>query len=547
MALEDQMNEMITEPSVDPVSGNEIPLGSTAEEVRDDIDANLSEGEYVIPADVLRFYGVKFFEDLRDKAKSEYAEMAEEGRIGGEPVSEEGPEDVEISDEDMMEGISDEDMADIKAVLEGTASLPMDASDEDMAEVQSVMEGEATTTMAQGGITSMPKASQMNVREDVDGMIDRMYEMVKNNPEVKKKLDAKGIKMAEGGYVKGYADGGFEDGSEPDFLSGSNTGPVPSFLSGMGALGFSQTLGATQGYSGPRATELVDYYNPSTGATMQISVYSDTKQPVTPVPQGFQLGKPQAPSRRDSDDDDDDDKPPAPRWYDDIEFGNSESVSEWAKTQKGPPSLLRASAIGAAGTVSTVANLRAAAILEKAKNGGKDNSTSTSLNEQANAMQETYSPFEKFLSKMFGDSGEVQAKFASSQVGINLADPTKNTIEPTPPEKDNNGGGGSDNNGGGSNDDPITPTPPSTPSKDSSGSGSTNPGDRGFTPGSQTPPSASSDVGNDGMTDAERESGAGSYSRDTEDDNKGLSGSASNVADAKDLGYNKGGLMKKRK
>ena len=542
MALEDQMNEMITEPSVDPVSGNEIPLGSTAEEVRDDIDAKLSEGEYVIPADVLRFYGVKFFEDLRDKAKSEYAEMAEEGRIGGEPVSEEGPEDVEISDEDMMEGISDEDMADIKAVMEGTASLPMDASDEDMAEVQSVMEGEATTTMAQGGITSMPKASQMNVREDVDGMIDRMYEMVKNNPEVKKKLDAKGIKMAEGGYVKGYAGGGFEDGSEPDFLSGSNTGPVPSFLSGMGALGFSQTLGATQGYSGPRATELVDYYNPATGATMQISVYSDTKQPVTPVPQGFQLGKPQAPSRRDSDDDDDDDKPPAPRWYDDIEFGNSESVSEWAKTQKGPPSLLRASAIGAAGTVSTVANLRAAAILEKAKNGGKDNSTSTSLNEQANAMQETYSPFEKFLSKMFGDSGEVQAKFASSQVGINLADPTKNTIAPTPPEKDDKGDGGSDNNGGGgSNDDPITPTPPPT-RNDSSGSGSTNPGDRGFTPGSQTPPSqrpsGGGDVGSDGMTDAERESGAGSYSPPAETIEQKISRGG---------GFNKGGLMKKRK
>ena len=546
MALEDQMNEIITEPSVDPVSGNEIPLGSTAEEVRDDIDAKLSEGEYVIPADVLRFYGVKFFEDLRDKAKSEYAEMAEEGRIGGEPVSEEGPEDVEISDEDMMEGISDEDMADIKAVMEGTASLPMDASDEDMAEVQSVMEGEATTTMAQGGITSMPKASQMNVREDVDGMIDRMYEMVKNNPEVKRKLDAKGIKMAEGGYVKGYAGGGLEDGSEPDFLSGSNTGsepdflsgsntgPVPSFLSGMGALGFSQTLGATQGYSGPRATELVDYYNPSTGATMQISVYSDTKQPVTPVPQGFQLGKPQAPSRRDSDDDDDD-KPPAPRWYDDIEFGNSESVSEWAKTQKGPPSLLRASAIGAAGTVSTVANLRAAAILEKAKNGGKDNSTSTALNEQANTMQETYSPFEKFLSKMFGDSGEVQAKFASSQVGINLADPTKNTIAPTP-DRDDKGGGGSDNNGGGgTNDDPITPKP-TPPRKDSSGSGSTNPGDRGFTPGSQTPPSSSTDVGSDGMTDAERESGAGSYGNDKADDYNDDSS-----------GVYKGGLMKKRK
>ena len=37
----------------DPVSGNPIPNGSMAEEVRDDIPAQLSEGEYVVPADVL--------------------------------------------------------------------------------------------------------------------------------------------------------------------------------------------------------------------------------------------------------------------------------------------------------------------------------------------------------------------------------------------------------------------------------------------------------------------------------------------------------------
>ena len=31
-----------------------------ATEVRDDIPAMLSEGEYVVPADVLRYYGVNF-------------------------------------------------------------------------------------------------------------------------------------------------------------------------------------------------------------------------------------------------------------------------------------------------------------------------------------------------------------------------------------------------------------------------------------------------------------------------------------------------------
>ena len=71
----------------DPVSGNDIPPGSLAKEVRDDIPAQLSDGEYVVPADVVQYYGVKFFEDLRMEAKSGLRQMEETGRIGGEPVS----------------------------------------------------------------------------------------------------------------------------------------------------------------------------------------------------------------------------------------------------------------------------------------------------------------------------------------------------------------------------------------------------------------------------------------------------------------------------
>ena len=72
---------------VDPVSGNEVPVGSMPEEVRDDIPAQLSEGEYVVPADVVRFFGVKFFEDIRAEAKQGFAQMESNGRVGGEPVS----------------------------------------------------------------------------------------------------------------------------------------------------------------------------------------------------------------------------------------------------------------------------------------------------------------------------------------------------------------------------------------------------------------------------------------------------------------------------
>jgi hypothetical protein len=71
----------------DPVSGNEVPPGSLAKEVRDDIPAQLSEGEYVVPADVVQYYGLKFFEDLRDKAKMELSRMERDGRIGGTPMS----------------------------------------------------------------------------------------------------------------------------------------------------------------------------------------------------------------------------------------------------------------------------------------------------------------------------------------------------------------------------------------------------------------------------------------------------------------------------
>lgn len=78
----------IATPEVDreSVTGNEVPPGSLPSEVRDNLPTQLSEGEYVVPADVVRFFGVKFFEDLRSQAKQGLAEMDANGRIGGVPV-----------------------------------------------------------------------------------------------------------------------------------------------------------------------------------------------------------------------------------------------------------------------------------------------------------------------------------------------------------------------------------------------------------------------------------------------------------------------------
>ena len=96
MALNDETDAVfksVRGQEIDPVSGNEVPLGSEPEEVRDDIDAKLSEGEYVVPADVVNFFGVKFFEDLRAEAKMGFQRMEANGRIGGEPITEDDSEE----------------------------------------------------------------------------------------------------------------------------------------------------------------------------------------------------------------------------------------------------------------------------------------------------------------------------------------------------------------------------------------------------------------------------------------------------------------------
>ena len=88
--------------SVDPVSGNDVPPGSTQEEVRDDIPAQLSEGEFVFPADVVRFIGLNNLMQIRQQAKMGLKQMEEMGQMGN---SEEAtmPDDLpfDINDLDM--------------------------------------------------------------------------------------------------------------------------------------------------------------------------------------------------------------------------------------------------------------------------------------------------------------------------------------------------------------------------------------------------------------------------------------------------------------
>jgi hypothetical protein len=92
--------------SVDEVSGNDVPVGSLKEEVRDDIPAKLSEGEFVLSADVVRFYGLAHIMKMRDVAKAGLAKMDAMGQMGNSDqaiMEDDMPfsmEDLEVEDEE---------------------------------------------------------------------------------------------------------------------------------------------------------------------------------------------------------------------------------------------------------------------------------------------------------------------------------------------------------------------------------------------------------------------------------------------------------------
>jgi len=89
---------------IDEVSGNDVPSGSTREEVRDDIPAQLSEGEFVFPADVVRFIGLEKLMQLRQEAKQGLKQMEAMGQMGNS--------DEATMRDDMPFDINDLDMED---------------------------------------------------------------------------------------------------------------------------------------------------------------------------------------------------------------------------------------------------------------------------------------------------------------------------------------------------------------------------------------------------------------------------------------------------
>ena len=85
--------------TVEPKSGNEVPSGSLKKEVADDIPIMISEGEFVFPADVVRYIGLNTLMKMRQDAKQGLKMMEKMGQMGN-------PEEAEIPD-DVPFGMAD--------------------------------------------------------------------------------------------------------------------------------------------------------------------------------------------------------------------------------------------------------------------------------------------------------------------------------------------------------------------------------------------------------------------------------------------------------
>ena len=118
----------------DEVSGNPIPIGSHAENVRDDIDAKLSTDEYVLPAHVVKWHGLKHIQMMQSEAEMglmsmqmsgliQHAEMSEAEVVEDEEIDQ--PEediDIEVATVEVDDLLDDEEAYEEEA--SSTSKLP---------------------------------------------------------------------------------------------------------------------------------------------------------------------------------------------------------------------------------------------------------------------------------------------------------------------------------------------------------------------------------------------------------------------------------------
>jgi hypothetical protein len=245
---------------VDPVSGNEVPTGSLPEEVRDDIPAQLSEGEYVVPADVVRFFGVKFFEDLRTEAKMGFNSMEANGRIGGEPIG--------------MEMGGDElpfDISELQIIDDGEPEQPM------------MNKGGFISGYADGGFADTGDLPLTEENYQGTGMEQRQYSNAAGNIITILFFNGMPMSAIPDGYssytpeaVPSESKAAVDSGDDGVFDSGA-TAPEPIDYKGLSAAGLRDLVDAQKDTSRTAISLGLGMLNPLMGMAFKAATWHQSK------------------------------------------------------------------------------------------------------------------------------------------------------------------------------------------------------------------------------------------------------------------------------
>jgi hypothetical protein len=239
---------------VDEESGNEVPNGSTRKEVRDDVPAMLSEGEFVLPADVVRYHGLEKIMQLRDEAKLGLKKMEAMGQMGN-------------SDEATLDDDMPFSMADIVIIGE-----PMEGEEEEPRE------------MAQGGMVYAQGGTFVQPSTGIAGFQPSIYQGQQTTstytPPPSSVAPPAPQPSPAGGYLPKFVTSGITpfDDATLESMAGA---PTTTDLSGV-------STASTEGKFVPTVEDeytTLKYINNETGEVRDFYFYKGN--PVTPIPDGF--------------------------------------------------------------------------------------------------------------------------------------------------------------------------------------------------------------------------------------------------------------------
>ena len=177
--------------TVDPVSGNEVPTGAMKEEVRDDVPAQLSEGEFVIPADVVRYIGLERLMMMRQAAKDGLKKMEEMGQMSN-------AEEATLEDDGEFESEIDDILSELDSEKEDEGE---DKEEVEMAEGGMVDPAVAQTQQAltqdqqpvPPQVPALTEEQMAFIKKTAEGMKSQQYEV----PPDQQSMPTEGLKASD--------------------------------------------------------------------------------------------------------------------------------------------------------------------------------------------------------------------------------------------------------------------------------------------------------------------------------------------------------------